>query len=204
MAKFRETIASVLEYWFGEIENELCNEHQQRMWYQFDPNTDKEITNRFSELHALATAGELEHWEASPEGALALIILLDQMSRNMFRGTSGAFEYDDQALEICLRGIKAGYDKQLSLVEVLFFYHPLEHAESIEHQSHCVELMEQLVERYEGALKGYAQNSLNFALEHKEIIDHFGRFPHRNEVLGRVATTEEQEYLASGGKRFGQ
>ena len=84
---------TVLDFWFGDIQNELCSEQKQRIWYQFDPQIDREITERFSELHALAVAGKLASWEESAKGSLALIILLDQMSRNMFRGTSGAFEY---------------------------------------------------------------------------------------------------------------
>ena len=195
---------SVLEFWFGKIENELCDEQKQQIWYQFNPAVDKQITERFSELHSLAVSGKLSSWEASAKGSLALIILLDQMSRNIFRGTAGAFEYDDLALDVCLRGMEVGFDQQLSLVEVLFFYHPLEHAESLERQQQCVALFTSLVERYSGEQKAYAENALNFAVEHKEIIAKFGRFPHRNEVLGRVATDDEKAYLSSGGKRFGQ
>ena len=204
MSKFRETMFTVLDFWFGTIEDELCEKHKQQIWYQFDPQVDKEITDRFSELHGSAVSGKLKSWQGTAQGSLALIILLDQMSRNMFRGTAGAFEYDDLALSVCLEGIENGLDKELTLIEALFFYHPLEHAESLEHQERCVSLMQQLAKKYQGDQLDYVRNAISFAEEHRDIIRQFGRFPHRNDVMGRAATAEEQEYLSAGGKRFGQ
>jgi uncharacterized protein (DUF924 family) len=199
-----KTYNEILTFWFGEIKDEMSSSDQRRMWYSSSANTDALISAEFKETLHAATQGKCNYWQQCPHGRLALIILFDQMSRNIFRGTRKAFAYDHLALKLCNEGLKDVADQSLCLIERLFFYHPLEHAESLEEQNQCVQLMQTLVAQYSGRQQEIAINSLKFAQEHRDIILKFGRFPHRNEVLLRDSSTEELAYLNSGGKRFGQ
>jgi uncharacterized protein (DUF924 family) len=204
MAITKKTQNAILKFWFGPFEEQLSSSEHRRMWYASSAETDAEITAKFKEsLLAVPEANE-QSASLSPHARLALIVLLDQMSRNIFRGSAQAFAYDPLALALCLEGIKNGADQGLCLTERLFFYHPLEHAESLEAQDHCVNLMQSLVAEYSGRQGEVASKALKFAQEHRELIEGFGRFPHRNEVLGRESTAAELDYLNSGGKRFGQ
>lgn len=166
--------------------------------------TDALIRDQFKDTLLAAEQGQLHDWKQSPRGRLALIILFDQISRNIFRGSAEAFVFDRLALDICLEGVHERADRSLYLSERLFFYHPLKHAESLEAQNQCVQLMQTLVEQYSGRKKERAINSLKSAKEHRDIILMYGRFPHSNEVMGRQSSAEELVYLNSGGKRFGQ
>ena len=195
---------NVLSFWFGVLKNGRASDDKNGLWYQSTPEQDQLITEQFGELHELAAAGDLDDWQASPRGSLALVILLDQMSRNMFRGTAKAFAYDDKALAYMLDGIEAGYDNEMETLEAVFYYHPLEHSEDISYQMLCVEKMKQLMKHAPDDQKDIAENGLVWAREHRDIVREFGRFPHRNKVLGRKATEQELAYLSGGGKRFGQ
>ncbi|MFT4937612.1 MAG: hypothetical protein ACI88A_000629 [Paraglaciecola sp.] len=194
----------ILFFWFGEIKGELSTAKNRQMWYSSSTSTDVLISDQFKDTLLSAAQGQFNDWRQSPHGRLALIILFDQISRNIFRGRAEAFAYDHQALELCIEGVKEGADQSLYLIERLFFYHPLEHAESLEAQNQCVQLMQTLVKQYSGLQQDVANNSLKFATEHRDIILQFGRFPHRNEVLKRQCSAAELAYLNSGGKRFGQ
>lgn len=200
----QKIINEVLTFWFGEINQGLASPGKAKMWYQSDDALDEQIRQRFGDYYVQAANGKLELLKFSARGSLTLIILLDQMSRNMFRGSAKAFATDHLALDVCLQGLERKFDQKLSLIERLFYYHPLEHAESLSHQELCVSLMENLVRETEGKQQDAAKISLQFAREHRDIIAEFGRFPHRNELLGRAPTTAETLYLASGGKTFGQ
>lgn len=197
-------IDEVHEFWFGTIENERCSQEQSKIWYESSAAQDKQITEQFGDLFRQAKEGSLSEWQMSAKGQLSLIILLDQFSRNMFRGTAEAFATDDVALSICLTGMEQTQDKSLTLVERLFFYHPLQHSESIEIQQLSVRTHESLIQEYSGELQEYAKYALGFAKEHHDIVREFGRFPHRNVALERASTEAELNYLSSGGKRFGQ
>lgn len=159
-------------------------------WWTKDDNIDRQIIEKFSDTHAQATAGDLDHWAETADGALALIIVLDQFSRNMFRGDSKTFAQDAKALQLAKKAIGAGFDKRAMKELRLFFYLPYEHSESILDQKQSVLLMHSL---------GYNPDNMKAVLEHREIIERFGRFPHRNTVLGRHTTPAEQAYLDSGG-----
>jgi uncharacterized protein (DUF924 family) len=157
-------------------------------WFKKDTEFDRAIGDRFTALHEEAASGRLNGWAETPEGALALILILDQFSRNMFRGTPKAFAADALALEIAHRAIDAGFDKLVPAELCLFMYLPFEHTDSIVEQERCVRLT------HAGAL-----SVLPYAIEHERIIRRFGRFPHRNSILGRHMTPAEQAFIDGGG-----
>ncbi len=180
-----DSAAGVLAYWFGEGMAER--------WFKKDPAFDREIRDRLLPLYRRAAAGELDDWPVNAEGALALIILLDQVPRNLFRGESRAFATDAEALALAKQSIERGLDRELRQVERVFLYLPLEHSESLADQDDCVRLIGQLDENKEWR---------DYAIQHREIIARFGRFPHRNAVLGRATTPEEAEFLAKPDTSF--
>lgn len=189
--------ADILDFWFGETGSlaERIASHS-RLWWSKSESIDQEIRERFgSDLVALL-AGELEQWKASAEGWLAMIILADQFSRNMYRDDARAFAQDDLALALCLEGLEQGIDQQLDLLQRVFFYLPLEHSELSEMQQRSVAQMKKLVELAPGDLKKEFEGFHNYALAHLDVIEKYGRFPHRNAILGRDSSKEELAYLA--------
>ena len=144
-----------------------------------------------------AARGEFAAWAASPKRRLALIILFDQVPRNAYRGTAAAFAFDREALALAAGGLQLAADAALDPVERLFFYLPLEHAESLEAQNACIVAFERLVREAPDELREYCESILGYAQRHREVIGKFGRFPHRNAVLGRESTPEEREWLAT-------
>ncbi len=202
--KNSKNVAKILNFWFGEIENGLSEEGKKQIWYQGNEDTDNFILDEFGTLFHLAADQKLSTWQTSPDSSLALVILLDQFSRNIYRGSEKAFATDPLALKYCLQGLADGHHYSMRLIEKIFYYHPLMHAESLSHQNTCVSLFETLLSDCNAGNIAYVENSLKFAYEHRDIIAEFGRFPHRNAVLGRQSTSSEEGYLADGGKRFGQ
>ena len=174
-------------------------EERLRFWFQGGDAVDREIGVRFGDALPRAAAGKFNGWAATPRGRLALIVLLDQFSRNLYRGTERAFANDARALTLAREGIEQGHDQALEAVERLFFYLPFEHSEQIEDQQTSVRLYEELV-RDAPHLRG----ALDEAINHRDLIERFGRFPHRNRALGRDATAEERRYLDETGKTYGQ
>ena len=174
----------VISFWFEEIE-------PKQIWIK-DPEFDQLIVDRFSEVYQQATRCELFEWREKSEGCLAEIIVLDQFSRNMFRDSAKAFAFDALALSLTQQALALGIDEQLESRKRNFIYLPLMHSES------------KII--HEFALKIYTKNSkhasLEFEIKHKNIIDRFGRYPHRNKVLGRVSTDEEVEFLKQPGSGF--
>jgi uncharacterized protein (DUF924 family) len=160
-----------------------------RRWFVKDAAVDGEIRDRFQNLFTAALAGSLGHWDDDASGALAHIIVLDQFPRNMFRGTAAAFAADPLARAAAGRAIDRGFDRQAAKAERPFFYLPYMHSEALADQKRCCELC--LAAEDEGTLK--------YAELHADVIRRFGRFPHRNAVLGRVTTPEEQAFLDSDG-----
>ncbi|USD38405.1 MULTISPECIES: DUF924 family protein [Ferrimonas] len=197
-------ISQVLFFWFGELEAGLPKQPKGKLWFGAGEVIDEEIRTHFGDLHARALQGELDHWAEEPRGRLALIILLDQFSRNLYRGSSLAFAGDEMALALCKSGIEAGQDRALALSEKQFFYMPLQHSESLQDQTDGVALLTAMCEGLEGVALQEAQGTLKFQQLHRDIIERFGRFPHRNRVLKRQNTAAESLYLADGGPRFGQ
>jgi uncharacterized protein (DUF924 family) len=158
-------------------------------WFTKDEAFDAECRRLFLDVHQAASAGDLAPWEDSPDGALALLILLDQMPRNMFRGSRRAYATDERALVVADRAISRRYDKSFQPPERGFFYLPFMHSEHLPDQERCVAL-------YRAAGDDYG---LKFAEDHADIIRRFGRFPHRNAILGRPTNDEEQAFLDGGG-----
>lgn len=195
----------VLDFWFADALREPeAVERRQRIWYAGGAPFDRECTERFSATHAAAASGELDQWKGSPRGRLALILLLDQFSRNIHRGTAKAYQNDKRALDACREGIERGHDRQLSPIERTFFYMPMEHAEDEELQALSVLQFETLADEAPEELRELALANVEYARQHRDIVEKFGRFPHRNAVLGRKSTADEDAYLADDAPRFGQ
>ena len=160
-----------------------------KRWFKKNAAVDAEIRDKFEGVYKAALAGSLSHWEDDASGAMALIIVLDQFPRNMFRGTAAAFAADPLARAAAGRAIERGFDRQAAKAERPFFYLPYMHSEALADQERCCELCRAVGD--DGTLK--------YAELHADIIRRFGRFPHRNAVLGRVTTPEEQAFLDGGG-----
>ena len=195
----------VLSFWFEDAT--LSPEALQRrsaVWFRADPAFDDECTARFTTLLDDAARGRLGDWTATPRGRLALVILLDQMPRNIHRGSPAAFMHDAGAAAHCLAGIESGQDRALHPVERLFLYMPLQHAEDLDLQRRSVERFESLAAEADDTWRADFTGNARYAREHRDIIERFGRFPHRNRVLGRASTDEELRYLAAGAPTFGQ
>ena len=185
--------AAVLDFWFGKPAVDAPRE----AWFRKDPAFDTEIGERFGATIEAALAGELDHWEAAgPEAALALLIVLDQFTRNVFRDTARMFAGDAQALAIAHRMVESGADERLEPMQRWFAYLPFEHAESLAEQELSVELFD--------ALRAFpaSAGAYDWALSHRDVIRRFGRFPHRNQILGRESTPAEIAFLATPGSRF--
>ena len=198
-----DRIEDVLDFWFGEVNELGCSspEHRQRWWTKSDA-FDEALRSQFVGDYEAIVAGDREAWRNTARGALAFIIVLDQFSRNMFRGTPEMFAADELAREVCSEGLDAGFDAELSFDERVFFYLPLEHSEEVADHHRCIELFRALVDGSPEPLEEDAKNYLYFADRHKAIIDRFGRYPHRNETLGRANTPEETEFLEEPGSSF--
>ena len=185
----------ILDFWFGQPEQASYGKPRQA-WFIKKPEFDQKMRTRFINDYEQAAAGNLDDWKKSPQSCLALILLLDQFPRNMFRGTPQAFATDWQALSTAQYAIAQGYDRQLLPVERWFIYLPFEHSENIEHQNIAVTLYEQLSDDPDSA------DTISYAIRHREVILRFGRFPHRNAILGRVSTPEEEMFLQQPGSSF--
>ena len=177
----KKTADDVLNFW-AEIGSDG--------WWQRNDTVDQRIAEEFGETHKLATGSALDDWQQTPDGALALIILLDQFSRNLHRGSAEAFAHDAKSLSIAKTAIAMGLDTKSREDLRVFFYLPFEHCERIAEQEESVKLQHSL---------GFNPEAMKAALEHREIIQRFGRFPHRNPVLGRHTTPAETAYLEAGG-----
>jgi uncharacterized protein (DUF924 family) len=207
----RPSAQQLLQFWFGMRPYTAVQvRHHSRIWFgepgapELTPQTDELIRERYGELALAAEQGKLSAWESSPRRRLALILLLDQFSRNIYRGSGHAFAQDLQALSLTVSGKQLGADATLDPIERLFFYMPLMHAESLDVQEESVVAFRRLVEEAPANLRRIFDSNLRYALLHRGIIERFGRFPSRNEALGRHSTPEEIEWLASDGRAFAQ
>jgi len=172
------------------------------MWFRKGRDYDAEISRKFAGLHRQACAGKLNHWLKTPEARLAIIILLDQFSRHIYRETARAFAQDKQAQAIVLEGIEKQHDLLLKPVEKVFFYFPLEHAENKELQALSIRKFQALVAELPADIQPEYASTLNFAIRHKAIIDRFGRFPDLNAILGRQSSADEIAFLSRPGSSF--
>lgn len=192
----------VLNFWFGEVKDNVAVPQKSSNWYKKDPKFDLEIKTHFEPLVKKAATSKLDHWLESPKEVLAFVILLDQFCRNLHRNSPKAFEHDEIALDATKNALERNYHQELFLIERQFLYMPLMHSEEISDQKKCCELFRELVNQSEGELNSFFKNALQYADRHKEIIERFGRFPHRNEVLGRKSTKEETEFLKEPNSSF--
>jgi uncharacterized protein (DUF924 family) len=197
---------SVREYWFGTAPLTPAGLAERvQFWFGAAGGPqDEQIRGRFGALVERASRGELAGWADGPRRRLSLILLLDQFPRNIFRGTARAFATDEQALALTLSGMQSGADGALDAAERIFFYMPLQHAESREAQDEAVAAFRRLLAEAPPALHAVFADSLRHAEGHRAVIERFGRFPHRNAVLGRTSTGEEAQWLREGGASFGQ
>jgi Uncharacterized protein conserved in bacteria len=193
----------ILDYWFNEYGPGDLAQKQNRRWFAGGNDVDADIGTRFGHRVELALAGGFKDWESEGESRLALIILLDQFTRNIFRGTARAFSGDSRAVKLARRGQAMGIFDALPLLQQLFALMPLEHSELLSDQAACVQGMERLVSLAPDDERPRFHGFLEHAIEHKAIIERFGRFPHRNHVLGRLSTDNERRFLESA-KRYGQ
>ncbi|HET6468179.1 MAG TPA: DUF924 family protein [Geminicoccaceae bacterium] len=178
------TIRDVLDFWFGERASAL--------WFEKDPAFDAEIRERFLALVEAAAAGAHDDWLETPEGALALVVLLDQFPRNMHRGRPAAFAHDARAREVAAAALARGHDRALPAAQRSFLYLPFEHSEDLVDQDRSVALFRALGDPV----------GLDYAVRHREIVARFGRFPHRNAILGRASTPEEEVFLEGPQSSF--
>ena len=198
-------IDAILAFWFKEQELTAPQiDRRMDIWFGEDAVFDAEIKEKFLGDVELASDGKLNHWAAEPLGRLALILLIDQFRRNIFRSSAEAFSKDKLALKLCVEGAMEKKDRSLTPIQKVFFYMPLQHAESAKVQAKAVELYNRLAEAVSPTYQETFLVCAQFAELHKDVIDQFGRFPHRNKLLRRENTPEEDEYLAGDSPDFGQ
>ena len=194
---------AVLQFWFGELdEHGLSDDEHVPRWFKKSAEFDATVVDRFAADHEAARTGGRAAWLSSPRGSLAYIIVLDQFSRNMFRGDPGSWATDVQALAAAKSLIDSGADQALRTHERVFVYMPLMHSENIADQERCIALFQNLVDESVGQAKDAVSNNVAYAVMHRDIVARFGRFPHRNAILGRVSTPEEVEFLTQPGSSF--
>lgn len=194
---------TVLTYWFGtDPDTSALAKDRADLWWSKNSEVDGEIRGRFESSVQRAADGKLNPWLAEPRGRLALIILTDQFPRNIYRDSRRAFAFDANALEWTLDGIELGVDQLLRPIERVFFYLPLEHSERLEHQERSVSVFSKLVSIVTEDQREIFEHYLNFAILHRDIVARFGRFPHRNQILGRLSTPEELYFLSQPGSSF--
>jgi uncharacterized protein (DUF924 family) len=182
----------VLDFWFGR-EGEPGYGEFREAWFTKDPEFDQRVRDRFEALHQAAAAGELDDWKEEARSCLALVILLDQLPRNMYRGDPRSYATDYKAQETAEHAVDRAFDRELPAFQRMFLYMPFMHSEDLAHQRRSVELFRAL---------GGENDATGYAVRHMEIVERFGRFPHRNEVLGRRTTPEEAEFLTQPGSSF--
>ncbi|WP_288411455.1 DUF924 family protein [uncultured Herbaspirillum sp.] len=200
------TVDALLDFWFGPQWDTLpahqVAERQKKLWWSKNPDIDAECRQRFEPLLKQAAANQLDDWTETPRSMLALIVLLDQIPRNIYRDTAQAFAFDELARQCCHLALAMGLDQALPAIARVFVYLPLEHAEDLDDQQYVVQLMRTLAKTARGedqpAFDGYA----DYARRHHAVIERFGRFPHRNRILGRTSTPEETEFLTQPGSSF--
>lgn len=187
-------VAQILDFWFS---NPQAPAGTRKVWFAKDPNFDQLICSRFQNDYQAAATGQLDQWQESPQGCVALILLLDQFPRNMFRDTPAAFDTDPQALAVTEHAIRHSFDQKLPPLQRWFLYIPLMHSENLNYQNQSVQLFAQLRDQ-----ASETASAFSYAVRHQEVIKQFGRFPHRNNILNRASTFEEVEFLKQPGSSF--
>ncbi len=186
----------ILRFWFVRSPDEAGVGNTRKVWFSKDPAFDQAIQTRFRAVYKQAVAGNFTDWQKTAEGCLALVLLFDQFPRHLFRGQPQAFATDGQALMIAQTAIAQGFDQRLPVVQRCFLYLPFEHSEQLAHQHRAVELFFPLRNDPD------ANGTYHYAVKHLAVIEQFGRFPHRNHMLGRASTPAEIAFLKQPGSSF--
>ncbi|WP_233501659.1 DUF924 family protein [Acaryochloris thomasi] len=194
-ALIRYMVDDILTFWFGSPDQTGFGKPQKK-WFRKNPTFDQEICDRFLSTYKKAAAGSLNHWQQEAQSCLALLLLLDQFPRNMFRGTPQAFATDAQALAVAQSAVERQIDQQLIFIQRWFVYLPFEHSEQWEHQQQSLQLWKTLKDHPD------SDSAIDYAQRHADVIQRFGRFPHRNETLGRESTPDERAFLNQRGSSF--
>ena len=198
------SVQTIMDFWFADgLQTGWPTQEMKAIWFGGGPALDARIKAAFGAQVLQAVEGGFAAWEDQPLSQLALILLLDQFTRNVFRGSPCAFEGDTRAQRLVMDALAKAWDQELPVVCRVFLYMPLMHAENLALQNECVSRFAQLLNDAPDALKAQLQSNLDFARQHQEIVARFGRFPHRNGTLGRISTADEHTFLING-PRFGQ
>ena len=193
----------VISFWFGSGRDaNSINDQQKSLWWEKNEQTDQLIKDRYSNLVEDVYSGTREDWLQTATGTLASIITLDQFPRNIYRGTARSFAFDHRALEISKILLETGLYQELSLIQRVFAFIPFEHSEDLDDQVTSIQLYKDLLELAPENEKEIFKGFYDFALKHHEIIEEFGRYPHRNEILGRNSTHQELAFLERPGSSF--
>lgn len=200
----RKEVSSVLDYWFGLPEDApihaIPSDEKRQLWFKGSPEIDQEIKSRFGPLLERAAAGQLEPWLAEDQSALAGIIVMDQFSRNVYRGTPRAFALDHEAVRWSKLLVSMGRERRLRISERHFVYMPFMHSENMQDQEECVRLFKELAKECEAVpeLEKTIKMQIHYSQAHRDVISRWGRFPHRNAAVGRESTLEEIQGLQNG------
>ncbi|MDH0746461.1 DUF924 domain-containing protein [Pseudomonas sp. GD03842] len=199
----REPWLPLLEWWFGDAESPTEAARQQNaLWFGKKKSQDADASNRFGGLVELALAGGLSEWTATPQGWLGLVLLLDQLPRMIFRGTAKSYAGDERAQDLVRHGLRLDRDRLLTPLQRTFIYLVLEHTETLDAQDEAIRRFSALLPLQPATDRDYFNRTLDYAKKHRAVIERFGRFPHRNDLLGRTSTAQEVEFLKAPGSRF--
>lgn len=192
----------VLSFWFGKLNAGMSSKETAARWYKKSPAFDEEVRSRFLGLYDAIVAGDREDWLSQPRSWVAYLIVLDQFSRNMFRDAPKMYAADAQAITALTKGLEDSFDKSLPEQMRLFSYMPLMHSEQIEDQERCISLSAECASSFVGPAKEAAESVHEYAIAHHQIVAGWGRFPHRNSIVGRKSTPEELKFLETPGSSF--
>jgi uncharacterized protein (DUF924 family) len=199
----KDPVEEVLQFWFGTLDDDgRADAQHTASWFKKDPDFDAEIVRRFTGLYEAFREEKLPAWANGPRGLLAAILVLDQFSRNMFRDNAKMYAFDERALRLSFEYIALGFDEDAPTAHRTFSYMPLMHSERLVDQERCVTLFSRFAEELSGELEQAIRANLKFAIAHRDIVARFGRFPHRNAILGRESTKEELAFLSEPGSSF--
>jgi len=196
--------SEILDYWFGgKLSDASAIKAHSRRWFKASAAMDHEIQVRFGDWIEPLAETDPDDFD-SPEKLLAAILVLDQLPRHLFRGSARAFAFDDKALQLLDKALQQGWDAHLSPLQACFLYMPLQHAEDLERQQQGLALLRKLHEKADPLYRPFIATNLKYADQHLQLIRRFGRFPHRNQTLGRSSTSEEIAHMTTDGRHFGQ
>ena len=196
----QDRIQEILDFWFGELDqDDMSAADKHKLWFVSTADNDREIRDRFGSDVVRAIGGALDHWSNSGTGLIALVLLLDQFPRNIYRGTDAAFSGDDKALALAQAAVQQEADQMLPLIHRVFLYFPFEHAEDLAVQEQGVACLDQLLTQCTQAAWDRIEGFRKYMIAHRDVIAQFGRFPHRNKILGRTSTAEERSHLEQHG-----